>query len=282
MSISVHIDCVNYSLHDSRSLARVPANVSPRAQWDNGFVKDSPGHQQLIFIHGGDVGPWMWREQRRHFGDAFSVHTPTLPGHEPAAFDCYTSHADAARAVAKQVGLEKLAGDVTVIGFSVGGQVAIEVTSMFPELVARTVVVSSLVKPWRAASLLAHTSAAAAPLAGNRRFARLQARQLYLPDQDFDDYFALTSAMSRNSLTSMMRANFSFSPPENFLTRNNPVLLMAGSQEPRSLVDGLTDLRDQLPSARFECIDGVGHGAPIAKPAQFNQVLESWLAAGKA
>jgi pimeloyl-ACP methyl ester carboxylesterase len=241
-------------------------------------TNDSAGHPHLVFIHGGGVGPWMWRAQRQHAGGAVTVHTPTLPGHDPASDDTYTSHADAARSIAQQVGLDQLGNNVTVIGFSVGGQVAIEVTSMFSEQVARTVVVSSLVKPWRAASLLAQTSAAAAPLARNRRFARLQAKQLYLPDEDFEDYFALTSSMSKASLTNMMTANFSFSPPENFITRSNPVLLVAGSQEQRSLVNGLTDLRDRLPSARFESIDGVGHGAPIAKPAQFNELLDAWLA----
>ena len=242
------------------------------------MTNDSAGHPHLVFIHGGGVGPWMWRRQQQQFGDAFTVHTPTLPGHDPAADDTYTSHADAARSIADQIGLDQLGSRVTVVGFSVGGQVAIEFASMFPEQVARTIVVSSLVKPWPAASLLAQASAAAAPLARNRRFARLQAKQLYLPDEDFDDYFAVTSSMSKASLTNMMRANFSFNPPEAFLTSNNPVLLVAGSREARSLVEGLTDLRDRLPSARFASIDGVGHGAPIAKVAQFNALLDSWLA----
>ena len=237
-----------------------------------------PGHPQLVFIHGGGVGPWMWRHQLQHFRGIAAVHTPTLPGHDPHRPSTYTSHADAARSIARQIDLDRLGNDVTVVGFSVGGQVAIEFSSMFPEQVARIVVVSSLVTPWRAASVLARTSAAAAPLAGNRRFARLQAKQLYIPDEDFDSYFALSSAMSKASLTNMLTANFSFSPPQSFLTSGKPVLLVAGSKEQRPLVSGLTDLSARLPAARFESIDGVGHGAPIAKPAQFNRVLDTWLA----
>lgn len=241
-------------------------------------MTDDSALQHLVFIHGGGIGPWMWRQQVEHFGHGVTVHTPTLPGHDHASNSVYTVHADAARSIAKQISLDTLGGKVTVIGFSVGGQVAIEFASMFLEQVAGTVVVSSLVRPWRAASLLAQTSAAAAPLARSRRFARAQAKQLYIPDEDFDAYFALSSRMSKASLTNMMRANFSFSPPERFLSSAKPVLLVAGSEEPRSLVSGLAELEARLPAARFESIDGVGHGAPIARPDQFNQVLGSWLA----
>jgi pimeloyl-ACP methyl ester carboxylesterase len=233
---------------------------------------------QLIFIHGGGVGPWMWRQQREHFAERFTVHTPTLPGHDPSTSDEYTSHADAARSIAEQIDLDALGEDVTVVGFSVGGQVAIEFASLYASQVTRTAVVSSILKPWRSASFIAWVSAASAPLAKNRSFARAQAKQLYVPEEDFDAYFALSASTSKRTLDNVMRANFTFNPPESFLIDERPVLLVAGSQEQSALIRDLTELGDRLPDARFELIDGVGHGAPLARPAEFNAVLDSWLA----
>ncbi len=220
----------------------------------------------------------MWRQQRQHFAERFTIHTPTLPGHDPSTSDEYTSHAGAARSIAEQIDLDALGNDVTVVGFSVGGQIAIEFASLYAAQVTRVAVVSSLLKPWRSASLIAWMSAASAPMARNRSFARAQAKQLYVPEEDFDAYFALSSAMSKRSLGNMMRANFSFSVPESFLTAQLPVLVVAGAQEQNALIRDLTDLSRQLPDACFERIDDVGHGAPIAKPAEFNAVLDSWLA----
>ena len=237
-----------------------------------------PSPRHLIFIHGAGVGPWMWRRQTEHFGGRFRVHTPTLPGHELHSRDAYTTHADAARSIADQVGLPELEGEVTVIGFSLGGQVAIELASTFPGIVDRTVIVSSLVRPWRAAALWVRLARLAMPLAQNERFARAQATALHLPDEDFDAYFALSSSISKQTFGAVLSGNFTFAPPAAFLRSTRPVLLIAGSTEQRTLIRNLERLGDSLPVAEFTLIDGVGHGAPLATAQIFNDRVEAWLA----
>lgn len=231
----------------------------------------------LILIHGGGVGPWMWRQQREYFTRAHTVHTPTLPGHDPAGTHEYTTTADAARSVAREVDLEGLVGDVIVVGFSLGGQVAIEMATLFPERVARTVVVSSLVKPWRGGSLLARIARAAHPLSRFEWFARAQAKQLYIADVDFERYFLLSRSISAQSLESVMRANLSFQPAPDFVGSKHAALFIAGAGEQRSLRDDLRQLSLSVPIGRFELVGGVAHGAPLAKPREFNDLLERWL-----
>jgi len=239
---------------------------------------EEPIDHHLVFVHGGGVGPWMWRRQREHFGGRYGVHTPTLPGHEPGNPTVYRSHAEAARAIAGEIGLEGLGGSVTVVGFSVGGQVALELARANPAHVSRTVVVSSLLSPWRGARLVARVSSAAAPLARVERFARLQARGLSLHGDELEEYLAVSRSMTASSLENLLYANFSFKMPAEVVRPARPLLFVAGSRERRTLIAGMERASALLPNSRLALIDGAGHDAPFAQPERFNQALESWMA----
>ncbi|WP_166870438.1 alpha/beta fold hydrolase [Salinibacterium sp. ZJ450] len=240
---------------------------------------DRADNRHLIFIHGGGVGPWMWCPQRDFFDGAYRVHTPFLPGHNPDASDDFTPHAAAARSIAEQTGLEQITGDVTVIGFSAGGQIAIELAAAYPERITRAVVTSSLLHPLAGGRVLAGIAAAAAPLGRLRGFAQAQAKQLYVSDPDFDQYFDLSRSISTTTLFNLMRANFSFRVPDSFRTHSRPTLLLAGAREQRSLIRGMKQLNAELSDSRFDVVEGVAHGIPLAQPERFAMLLDSWLAA---
>ncbi|PWB98150.1 alpha/beta fold hydrolase [Salinibacterium hongtaonis] len=233
--------------------------------------------RHLVLIHGGGVGPWMWRKQVEHFAGDFVVHTPTLPGHDPRASRDFTTNRDAAQSVADQVDLSSLQGDVAVVGFSIGGQVAIELAQLFPDRVDRLGVVSSLVAPMAGSSVLAIMSSWATPLASNERFARAQAKQLYIGDDDFDDYFAVSQALTHLTMMAMLTANFSFRPGDTLFSSPLPTLTFAGSREQKSLVRGMQHLAERMPAGSFELVEGVGHGIPLARPDAFNARLGEWL-----
>ena len=219
----------------------------------------------------------MWRSQRAFFDERFRVHTPTLPGHNPLTSDNYTTHARSAQSIAEQIDLPRLEGNIVVIGFSVGGQVAIEFAEMFPDRVTAVAVVSSLVRPWRSAALYVWLAGLAAPLAKRREFSRLQASQLGLPDDDLDAYIELSTSLSPTTVRSIMRTNFAFTPPAGFTQSGRPVLLIAGATEQRTLITNLQALGATLPTARAHVIDGAGHNAPFVFAADFNRLVDDWL-----
>ena len=243
---------------------------------DNYSTPETRPH--LVFIHGAGMGPWMWEAQRVAFGERFHVHTPTLPGHDVATNENYTSHAGAVESIAEQIQLDTLEGDIIVLGFSVGGQVAIEFATMFADRVTRTAVMSSLVRPWRFAALYVSLAGLAAPLAKRRDFARLQATQLGLLDSDIDAYVELSAHLSAATLRNIVRTNFSFAPPAEFIRSPRPVLLVAGDREQRTLIRNLRALSENVPTGRFELVAATAHSAPFTAPDYVNGVVDEWLA----
>ncbi|MGW2090599.1 alpha/beta fold hydrolase [Promicromonospora sukumoe] len=250
--------------------------------WTETGSSDAP---VVLLIHGGGVGAWMWRDQVEALRDRYRVITPDLPGHDHSAGVPFGS---AGEIVADLAGLLKEVArngnPATVVGFSFGAQLTVALAAAHPDLVARAVVVSTLAEPMPMPGLSAGLSAglvrAAAPLGGQRWFARLQAKALYVDDDMFDDYLRTARSLSAADLVAMTTANAAFRIPETWAVFPGQALLLAGGAEPRALVRGMRDLHDRLPGSELEIVPGAGHGLPLQRTQWFNQRLLDWLARG--
>lgn len=240
--------------------------------WTETGPSDAP---VVLLLHGGGVGAWMWRDQVEALRDRYRVITPDLPGHDHSAGVPFGS---AGEIVADLAGLLKEVGTpATVVGFSFGAQLTVALAAAHPDLVARAVVVSALAEPLPMPGLSAGLVRAAAPLGGQRWFARLQAKALYVDDDMFDDYLRTARSLSAADLVAMMSANAAFRIPEAWAHFPGQALLLAGGAEPRALVRGMRDLHDRLPGSELEVVPGAGHGLPLQRAAWFNQRLLGWL-----
>ncbi len=257
--------------------------------WTETGPSDAP---VVLLLHGGGVGAWMWRDQVEALRDRYRVITPDLPGHDhsagvpfpsdggaPAPAQIVADLAGLLREVAPSAGTD--APGATVVGFSFGAQLTVALAAAHPELVARAVVVSALTAPMPMPGLSAGLSAglvrAAAPLGGQRWFARLQAKALYVDDDMFDDYLRTARSLSAADLVALTSANAAFRIPEAWAAFPGQALLLAGGAEPRALVRGMRELHRRLPGSELEIMAGAGHGLPLQHPAWFTERLLGWL-----
>src|SRR5690606_5780002 len=134
----------------------------------------------LLLLHGGGVAGWMWRPVLEALRTPVRALVPDLPGHGAGASVDYRSHDETAAELERLLEDRAPAG-ATVVGFSLGGQLAVLLAARRPELVADAVVVSAQAKSIVMPQLTLAMLAAAAPLAKWRRFARLQAKELFVP-----------------------------------------------------------------------------------------------------
>lgn len=230
----------------------------------------------LLLLHGGGVAGWMWEPLRAHLGEGYRIVVPDLPGHGRSADEDYTSHAATIDALIAL--LEEQERPATVVGFSLGAQLAVRLAARRPDLVERVVVISAQSLPMPATGATLALLRATAGLARREWFARLQARQLFIPDDLMDDYVRTSATVSSRTLLRSVEENVRFVPPLSWRDYPGDALILVGSKERGLMKRSAAALHDALPGSTLQIVDGCGHGIPLQRPRWLAERVERWLA----
>ncbi|MGM7671834.1 alpha/beta fold hydrolase [Microbacterium sp. A93] len=229
----------------------------------------------VLLLHGGGVAGWMWDPLRTQMGAGNRFIVPDLPGHDHSAHEIYRSHDQTIAELESLLAGE--ASPVTVIGFSLGAQLAIMLAARRPDLVDRVVVISAQAKPTRAPGLTLALLGATAGLAKYTWFARLQAKALFIPPELLDDYLRTSSTVSRDTLLAAVGENIRFTIPARWGAFPGHALILAGSKEQGIMRSSAEALHDALPHSTGEIVEGAGHGVPLQKPVWLARRLDEWF-----
>ena len=111
------------------------------------------------------------------------------------------------------------------------------------------------------------------------RFARLQAKELFVPVELLPAYLGESARISRATLVASVGENLRFEPPPGWATPAAPALVLAGSAERRLMRDSARTLHAARPGSELRIVDGVGHGLPLQAPELMAAILDERLAA---
>ncbi|MBK0421125.1 alpha/beta hydrolase [Leucobacter sp. CSA2] len=219
----------------------------------------------VLLLHGGGVSSWMWRPLLDLSEGSFLAIVPDLPGHGRSTGKTYNTHAEA---VAELVALlEELApSGAIVVGFSLGAQLATELASAHPELVHGAVIVSCEAKPMRGRGLALTLLKWTFPLTRLRWFARLQARQLAIPELLIDEFVHECRKIDADTLLASVAENISYELPRSWANFANPVSVLVGARERRLMRDSAALIQDSLPSSKLTIVKNSGHDIPFTNP----------------
>jgi pimeloyl-ACP methyl ester carboxylesterase len=234
------------------------------------------GSDAVLLLHGGGVAGWMWTSLRQRLESAHLVLVPDLPGHGKSVDEPYRSHAATVDALATVLS-RSAEGPVTVIGFSLGAQLAMQLASEHPHLVSRAMVVSAQARPIPFMRLTLKALALSAPLARRRWFAGLQARELFIPPELMEDYIKTSAGITRPTLLAAVEENMRFEVPTGWPTFRGSALVMAGRKERAVMRDSAAAIQAGLPHSTLEIVNGCGHGIPLQRPQWFNARVATWL-----
>ncbi|MUV38850.1 hypothetical protein JNUCC1_02721 [Lentibacillus sp. JNUCC-1] len=235
----------------------------------------------IVFLHGGGVNSWMWDKQVQYLTGYHCV-TIDLPEQGLNAHEGPFSIESSANKIIELI--EEIANGkrVTVIGFSLGAQVLVQMLSVKPDLVDHAMINSALVKPSRlGVAMVDPIIRLTFPMIRNRTFSKLQAKTLLISADYFERYYRESSQMERHTLVRILRENMSFELPADFAKARANILVTVGEKEKGMMKKSALELVHHNQNCTGVMIAGIGHGAPLAVPELFNQMIEEWIEAGE-
>lgn len=230
----------------------------------------------IVFIHGGGVSGWMWKKQLEYFTNYHCL-VPDLPGHgksvNSTTFNIHTS----ATKIIELIEEKGNGKTVSVIGFSIGAQILIEMLSIKPNLMNYAIINSALVRPIPLARMWATSLKLFLPLINNRSFSRIQAKSMYIDANDFETYYQESRLMDKQLFVSIMLANMTYTLPANFKSASSKILVTVGEKEKSIMKKSLADIVKNNPNCKGLVIPKVGHGVSLANPDFFNKLVDDWI-----
>lgn len=164
----------------------------------------------IIFIHGGGVSDWMWDKQIAYF-TCYHCLVPILQEHGIYSDSIPFSIKKSAEQIISLIEEKAHNKKITLIGFSLGAQIIIQILSMRSNLIHDAVINSALVQNMPLAKrFIKPIISLSFPLMKNKHFAKLQAKTLYIPEELFQQYYEESLHLKRETLIRVLEENMSF------------------------------------------------------------------------
>jgi len=251
----------------------------------------------LLLVHGMGGGYENWRDVIGPLARRYTVVAPDLPGHGASAPGNGDYSIGALAAGLRDLLLALGHDRATLVGHSLGGGIAMQLSYQFPELAERLVLVSSgglgpeVSLILRAAALPGselwiNASARTASLVGPA-VARGLAAVRFHPSPDIAEvargYASLADAGRRAAFLATLRSVINVggqridASDRLYLTAGLPTLIVWGARDPVIPVSHGERAHAAIVGSRLEVFDGVGHIPQLEAPARFVAVLERFL-----
>lgn len=231
----------------------------------------------MVFLHGGGVSGWMWDKQTAYFSDHYCI-VPDLPGHGQSMLNEPFSIQRTAEELNQFLERYSEGREMVVVGFSLGAQVLVEMINQSPAFIDYAMINSALVRPIGGIKPFIGPSVRLTfPLIKNRTFSKLQAKTLYVGEDDFEKYYVESVQMRIGTLISVLEENMSYSIPNGFKSAKTNMLVTVGEKERGMMKKSALQLKAGNHKVEAVSFTGIGHGASMAQPELFNQVLSNWL-----
>lgn len=244
--------------------------------------------ENLLFIHGWGVDKKIWRQQLKFFSKYYRVMTVDLPGHGKSSW----KKVELAEIVEDlQLLLKQMKfNNVTIIGSSLGGLVALKLYELFPNIIQRMIFVGVMPK-FSESKDYPH----GLDIAKMRK----------LGGQLESDYPAIVNIFFRSLFTKHERQTRRYKwiqkfrrtdqvPMRNALLDYLDILEKEDMREvlqkikiPLQFINGREDeicnketvafLKKLSPQSRFDFFEQCGHFPFLSKPYEFNKVMEEFL-----
>lgn len=221
----------------------------------------SPEKPTIILLHGAGLSWWGYRRVAEWMAGEYHMVLPTIDGYGDDAGEPFESIERSAEKLIEYIQREHGGHVFAVGGLSLGGQIAVEVLCQQADIADYAVLESALVIPIPGTrAMVAPTVRMSYGLIRNRWFAKLQAKALSLPDELFEDYFADSLKVSRESLINTLLSNGTYALKGELSHTQAKTLILVGGKEVSLEIKSAHKLHEAIAGSELYIAPGLKHG----------------------
>ncbi|QGQ94665.1 alpha/beta hydrolase [Paenibacillus psychroresistens] len=230
----------------------------------------------IVFLHGEGTSSWMWRAQIDQLTN-YHILVLDLPEHRGSMVEGAFSIANSAEKVAEIIRKKAHGGRAHVVGFSLGGQVAIQLLSIASELVESAVVSGVLVKSNLDNKIRLSLLELYVLFKHYNFLIRAKFRRYGIPEKYYEEFKKDSLLTTPKSLERILTENFNYRVPANASNIQSRLLLLVGEKEPDIMFMSNLDLYKAIPEAQGFVVSEMNHFWPLQEPALFTKSLRAWI-----
>lgn len=219
----------------------------------------------IIFLNGAGVGQWMWTKQIKNLKD-----------YQLITFDYLGHTADNKHFVNMQTEINRLkeliqnhcTAKVYLVGFSLGAQISLLAQQQL--LIDKAIIISTLNKPNKLMyQILKPFIKLSMPFVKYKWYAKLNASQLNIKQELFENYFVTSKFLSYKSLKNIYKENMSFKFGK---VNNEKTRVLVGANEVKVVKQSAQEL-----SSNFIEINNAGHDIPYNHFEKLNKLITQFF-----
>ena len=220
----------------------------------------SENKEVIMFLHGGALSWWNYREVAEKLQDRYRVVIPVLDGHSGSDRH-FTSIEYNAEEIISFID-EHFGGSVLMMGgISFSAQILVEILSQRKDICRHALIESAMVIPSEFTnSMISSAFGGSFWLIKQRWFARLQFKSMHMKPELFEDYYRDTCGIEKADLITLLQANTAYELKESFKDSSADVHIYIGQKENKGIRASALWMQSAKPGTSLDILPGLYHG----------------------
>jgi len=242
------------------------------------YVEEGEG-PALLFVHSLGANSYMWRDQIAALRDRFRCIAFDCRGHGASSYNASFTVPDVA--ADHKAGLDALGVESChILGLSMGGMIALEVNSNWPDLVRSLILADSFVRPRDGAEDRIYATQEAVAYLSMKEYGNQYAGDRLLPTTSFEKLDELADAVAKcppKAYVDTVRAIFTVDYTAALGKVTAPTLVLIGEDDDATPLPESEFMVKGIKGAELKTIPNAGHLSNIDNPDGFNAAIAEFL-----
>ena len=231
----------------------------------------------IIFLHLKNLSSWIWINQTNSFKNYHSIYID-LPSHGDSYFNTDFSISQTTETL-KEFIKDLNKEEINLVGIGLGGQVAIEFISKYPDLINKTIISSiECVSNFKCDyfNVLNETK----PILDSKKegFLTLAYLRHYgLPKEFYSDIFKDCENPNYDNLKKISYESMNYSLPKTIKDKNKEIMILYGEYDSIWVKKSSKEIKNKFNNSKILEIKGATQLWNIRKYKMFNKIVSTYL-----